>query len=1189
MVDFCIEPKEHRPNPVGQLDMKVDQYYSAIYSKLYNHINDTVVHITQEEREAWNNKASKDALKDLQDQLEQLAGDGDDSIKNEILIEVTKQITEAIADLNLGEYAKKKYVDDAIKNIKIDGYITKSEADSTYLKIVDYTKFDADSYYTKAEIQNLLKNFEGGTDYSISEFSVSGDKLTLTQKNGGQFEVTLPTTGSGDIDTDELKTLLNNYIKKGSLAKLEINGNVVSLENGGTIKIPTGGGGSSVDPSKFGYYQQYFKENTSNTQAPELPEDYKAPDNNSGWVKNCPNTRTGYYIWMTQVFIDGNDSYGQYRTAICLNAGNGGNSSAGEDNDTINFIYRQYQTTETVYKPGSVQLDSNGTPIVPNEWNNHPSGVTKDHPYEYCSYVLKTDGTWGTEWAEPFIWSHYGQNGMDGDGVEYIFYAGQTIPTTNLPETWYTDNGYQQREYIRENSGWSDDPVDLEELGAGSKQWVCTRKYYATDNDGNRVEEGDAYWQPYSSPALWGYYAKDGVVSSIIIDVVGENKYLYLDDNEDNLGYSGQSTVNMYNSGDPISFSLTVDKVVCSDGTTLDDHTVQDYFSVTNSGNSNILSIYIPAEDLSFSNNKYYIIYITGTPDSSNINSQSRSAQIQLFGLKQGGSGDNAISYDLKISATAINKQDGSLYPNTINATIVKSDGANQSTIDPDNNEGWEFQYSVDDGETYKDIDSNPVATEGDDGMLFRAKNTSLNLTLSEFVPIVKSPSVEGINGVSYSLKVSNLLLTYKPSESAYEIKLTGDVNLYEIQPNVEPKELTSSDDIKLYFKVNGSSNYNMTYSDGAWQLSYESGTNSPNMSISIYAYKGSGYYLTSIVIPLSAAGKDGDASTGQSLKGSPLRLVGSWVQGTTYYDGKRATDKEGVFYQDIVNYNNSYYACIDTDAGVKNNWQLAPDVASFFSEFALSPDIVADKLITNKAFIKELSSQEVVIFDDDSKIVAGMTSGRNVEGSQLDSSYTKGDVRIWAGGITNGDLTTAPFTVDNKGNVNAKVVTLENVTFKNPVGNTYITQEARKIQIGSQLFPITVGGLFTEDADGNRVISLDYINSLISGVQYKAPRLNLTTDGYTTNISERRINVTNGNGSSSFTLGVGSSGVGVSIVGNTTINIPNLPVYLYTYNAQNDSSLNVGDMYLIQDMVTDSNIGDYYDYTVHIKGKKIS
>lgn len=160
MIDFCVEPEKHcHRDPIGELDLKVDQYYSSIYSRLCKHINDTVVHITQEERDEWNNKASKEALKDIQDQLNEITGDGSDSIKQEILLEVTKQIAEAIADLNLGEYAKKKYVDDAIKSIKLDEYITRDYADSTYLKIVDYTKFDADSYYTKAEINNMLKKF----------------------------------------------------------------------------------------------------------------------------------------------------------------------------------------------------------------------------------------------------------------------------------------------------------------------------------------------------------------------------------------------------------------------------------------------------------------------------------------------------------------------------------------------------------------------------------------------------------------------------------------------------------------------------------------------------------------------------------------------------------------------------------------------------------------------------------------------------------------------------------------------------------------------------------------------------------------------------------------------------------------------------------------------------------------------
>jgi hypothetical protein len=101
-------------------------------------------------------------------------------MKYEILLEVSKQITAAIDGLNLGDYAKKKYVDDAIKNIKLDGYVTKDYADDTYLKIVDYKKFDADSYYTKAEIQNMLKNYDIGKDYSIESFVTKNNKLILT-------------------------------------------------------------------------------------------------------------------------------------------------------------------------------------------------------------------------------------------------------------------------------------------------------------------------------------------------------------------------------------------------------------------------------------------------------------------------------------------------------------------------------------------------------------------------------------------------------------------------------------------------------------------------------------------------------------------------------------------------------------------------------------------------------------------------------------------------------------------------------------------------------------------------------------------------------------------------------------------------------------------------------------------------
>lgn len=171
--------------------------------------------------------------------------------------------------------------------------------------------------------------------------------------------------------------------------------------------------------------------------------------------------------------------------------------------------------------------------------------------------------------------------------------------------------------------------------------------------------------------------------------------------------------------------------------------------------------------------------------------------------------------------------------------------------------------------------------------------------------------------------------------------------------------------------------------------------------------------------------GKDGEATTGQTFKGSPLRMsrevdgqtLTTWKSGLKYYDGKRDAE-DGVFYQDVVIYNNMYYVCINTEAGESDQWKTAPDAASYWKVFAVTENFVADKIIANQAYIKELSSEEVVIFDG-STIVAGMTSSKKVdERSDLNGIVTnKGDVRIWAGELkSSGDLTSAPFTVTDAG-----------------------------------------------------------------------------------------------------------------------------------------------------------------------------
>lgn len=703
MINFCVEPKKPcRKNPIGELDFKIDKCYSSIYSRLCCHENDSVSHISQEERDEWNGKASNSALLDLQNQLNEIAGDGDNSIKKEILIEVSRQIAGAITDLNIEEYAKKKYVDDAISNIDFDQYVTKENADSTYLNKADYIKFDPTNYYTIAQIQKIIEDSTIGKDYPIESFTLEHNELILTQKNGGQFRVALSGNGSdggsdGGVNADYIQQQLLNYIKKNTLSKLIINDKVYSIESGRDIKIPISGASSSIDYTKFGYSKSYFKKHPSNSVAPSKPSANRPPEDGSGWVDDAPNQEAGYYIWMTQVFINGNGQYGEYTNPICL----------------------------------------------------------------------------------------------------------------------------------------------------------------------------------------------------------------------------------------------------------------------------------------------------TGT------------------------AGENAVSYDIKTSTSTINYQDGTMYPDLISVYVAKSDGSQITNITPSNSSNWSFSYSINGGNAWTAISSDQIQTEGDNGMLFKATNGTI--TLTEYVPIIRS-GINGLNGITYSLQLSNISLSYAPADQDYNLQMSCNVNLYKNETSINDTEAN------LYMQLNSNSRTSLQYDSDHWTVTVNTTVQSKSSTITIYAENKNGAHLTSMTIPVSSSGDKGDpgdGSIGQTFKGSPLRIVGAWTSGKKYYDGKRDAEN-GIFYQDVVLYENMYYVCVNTDSGESDHWVMTPDVATYFQKFAVTENFVADKIIANQAYVKELSSEEVVIMDGDA-IVAGMTSSKAIDSkSDLNGKVTnKGDVRIWAGKMqTTGDLTTAYTTIDSNGSI---------------------------------------------------------------------------------------------------------------------------------------------------------------------------
>lgn len=1023
MVDFDYCDHECACQHNGHLEAA--QQYSSLLSKVMNKNADSEP-VSKEEKDKWDNKANQDVV----DLIKMMVEKHEEKL-DELEEGLDKKVKLILYDLGFGDnvlakYATIEYVNELVAKIKND--------------TADLSKYvlKADLDTIKNDIQNKINNLTteinnikvtGGKDYSIESlnYNSANGQLVLKQKNGGEFTVSIV---AGGIDTSKLVTKeqlvneLTKYAEINKLKKLQIGGNQYTLydpKGNGVIKIDgvSSGPGTGKDG---GRYKVYFKCVDKSITSVSAPNAGAAPGSGSGWTEYSVNRGPNQHVWMTQVFIDSDGNYGEYLTPICITGEDG--TSAGTDQSNREYIYARTKGKRP-NTPERQDGDNEDGFIPPQDqetgaiWKDNPQGIGYEGNNlwtdEWMCIRIKSNDTWGN-WMGPILWSHYGDNGTDGDGVEYIFTISQTkqAPTDN-PHDWYDNaaskadtnhQSFNKDEYIKEESKgtWTDDP---QEVPQGGTAWVSVRKKRNDDNPGSSETE-DAYWHQYSNPTLWAYHAKDGVSNAITADVIGETKYLYLLDDGTNKEYSGTAGLHLYNSGTEISFNHEFESFKRSDNSTISGWNT--WFSYA----SNTISMTIPEGSLNMSDGKYWTLRVKLTPTDTAIQSNIRYVDIQFYGIVN-GSGTDAVSYRLDTSASAINYQDGSLYPSTISCYITKSDGNKVTQIYPNETSDWSFSYSEDGGTNWHTISQKEIQTQGENGMYFRAQNG--NLDFKEYVPIIKAPAVDGINGVTYKIEVFDMSLNYKANESnKYNISSTFTVKLYKKEGNADYalQETTG-------YACNISTNPSIevatpTKGDNQWTCSVSGEVSSSSATIQIIINNDpNGAFIDSITIPISAAGKDGNASTGQTLKGSPLRMRGSHVINTKYLDGKRASDEDGVFYQDVVLYNNVYYACVNTEAGESDNWSTYPDVASYWSAFSLSPDIVAQRIIANQGFIKELSTNEVVVFDGED-IVAGMTSSRNVASSKLDPNINKGDVRIWAGPLDGNSLDTAPFTVTNTG-----------------------------------------------------------------------------------------------------------------------------------------------------------------------------
>lgn len=204
-----------------------------------------------------------------------------------------------------------------------------------------------------------------------------------------------------------------------------------------------------------------------------------------GWSGSDSNPNG--YVWMsTATFSSKGTIVVPWSTPVRL---------TGADGSNIEFVYKLTVTSlVTPTKP----TGNSQTEAIRQGWTDHPTGISEQYQCEWvCSHNLQTDGSW-SEWSDPTIWSKWGVNGKDGDGVEYIYQI------TKLPASpkEITDNNPDQDEYIPQSAPgeqpWTDNPTGVSK--EFQYEWVSQRKY-----------KGDTHkWGNFSSPSLWAKYGDNG-------------------------------------------------------------------------------------------------------------------------------------------------------------------------------------------------------------------------------------------------------------------------------------------------------------------------------------------------------------------------------------------------------------------------------------------------------------------------------------------------------------------------------------------------------------------------------------------------------------------------------------------------------------------------------------------------------
>lgn len=192
------------------------------------------------------------------------------------------------------------------------------------------------------------------------------------------------------------------------------------------------------------------------------------------------------YEWASKR-VKVNDTWGEF-THPALWAKFSFDGAPGVDGTDVEWIFKRTSSNTAPNTPSTSDEDG----YVPSGWTNNPTGPNYERPYEWTCVRYKTGGHWGgysaaSLWAK---WSFNGEDGVDGEGVEYIFTRTATEDPGTVPEVPTV------AEYDNPPAPWTDDPMGVD--ATYRYEWVSKR---------NKVE---GVWGAFSSPSIWARYSYDG-------------------------------------------------------------------------------------------------------------------------------------------------------------------------------------------------------------------------------------------------------------------------------------------------------------------------------------------------------------------------------------------------------------------------------------------------------------------------------------------------------------------------------------------------------------------------------------------------------------------------------------------------------------------------------------------------------